>query len=409
MHLPIECFALPILYIAVQTVRLSLRCCQLTNKIAHILKKNKRLLTIIIHIAVWGCFFLLPYIFRPQGKEMPAHISNRFIALFTTNGIYLLFFYYLNTLVLLPKLLFQKKWLWYAASIVACLIVFMYVPREIANLIVPPEDFQFKMDAFKPQNHVIDTLKQWQQMRPRGGVMHGGSSRFIFFPGSNAIFFLVFLISTCISVTQQWLKSEQTKKEVETEKLNTELSFLKSQVNPHFFFNTLNNIYALAVVGSDKTAPSIMKLSAIMRYILTDTQSDTVPLENEVNFVTNFIDLQRVRLTDKVTVAFTTEGNISNQQIAPLLFIPFIENAFKYGVSTKENSIIKITIKATDSEVHLFTSNTIVKADNGILDNTGIGINNVKRRLDLLYPDKYNLLITHDNTQFFVTLVITIK
>jgi len=373
-----------------------------------ILKNNKKILTIVIHTAVWGCFFLLPFIFRPQGKDVPIGVSNRFIAVFATNSIYLVTFYYFNTLVLLPKLLFQKKWLLYALSIVGCLIVFMYVPREIANLIVPPEDFPFKMESFKPQNHIADSLNQWK-MRPRnGGGMRGGS-RFIFFPGSNAIFFLVFLISTCISVTQQWLKSEQTKKEVETEKLNTELSFLKSQVNPHFFFNTLNNIYSLAVVGSEKTAPAIMKLSAIMRYILTDTQNDTVPLENEVNFINNFIDLQRVRLTDKVVVAFITEGTIANQQIAPLLFISFVENAFKYGVSTKENSTISITIKATDSSIHLYTTNTIVKADNGILDTTGIGINNVKRRLDLLYPDKHNLVITNDGNQFFVTLDITIK
>jgi two-component system LytT family sensor kinase len=372
------------------------------------LKKHKKLLTIVIHTAVWVCFFLLPFIFRPQGREIPMNISNRFIAIFTTNGIFLVAFYYFNTLVLLPKLLFQKRWLWYAVSIVACLVIFMYVPREIANLIVPPEDFSFKMEAFKQKEQIVDTLKQWK-MRPRYGGGMRGSSRFIFFPGSNALFFLVFLISTCISVIQQWLKSEETKKEVETEKLNTELSFLKSQVNPHFFFNTLNNIYSLAVVGSEKTAPAIMKLSAIMRYILTDTQSDTVPLENEVNFINNFIDLQRVRLTDKVVVAFITEGTIANQQIAPLLFIPFVENAFKYGVSTKENSVISITIKATETAVNLYTTNTIVKADNGILDTTGIGINNVKRRLDLLYPDKHNLVIANDGNQFFVTLDISIK
>lgn len=374
------------------------------------MKNNKKVVVSIIHIAVWGCFFLLPFIFRPQGRDVPINISNRFIAVFTTNGIYLVAFYYFNTLVLLPKLLFQKKWLLYAVSIVACLVVFMYIPREIANLIVPPEDFSLKMEAFKQQQGaIIDTAKQWQQMHPRGGGGMRGGSRFIFFPGSNAIFFLVFLISTCITVTQQWLKSEQTKKEVETEKLNTELSFLKSQVNPHFFFNTLNNIYSLAVVGSEKTAPAIMKLSAIMRYILTDTQNNTVPLENEVNFINNFIDLQRVRLTDKVLVSFVTEGNIANQQIAPLLFISFVENAFKYGVSTKENSVISITVKATDDTVHLYTTNTIVKADNGILDTTGIGLNNVKRRLDLLYPDKHNLVITNDGKQFFVTLDISIK
>lgn len=381
-----------------------------------ILKKHKKLLTIIIHIAVWGSFFLLPYIFKPQGRsEIPSSISNRFIAVFTTNGICFVVFYYLNTLLLLPKLLFQKKWLWYAISIIGCFVFFMYVPREIANYFVAPEDYAFEIEKIRVQKKVIldslnsikDTVNHFKN-RYHGGTMRGGS-RFIFFPGSNAIFFLVFLISICISVTQQWLKAEQTTKEIETEKLNTELSFLKSQVNPHFFFNTLNNIYSLAVVGSDKTAPAIMKLSAIMRYILTDTQNDTVPLENEVNFINNFIDLQRVRLTDKVTVSFITTGNISNQQVAPLLFIPFIENAFKYGVSTKENAVISITISANNNTVQLKTSNTIVKGDNGILDTTGIGINNVKRRLDLLYANMHNLHITNDETTFFVTLDITTK
>ncbi len=380
------------------------------------MKKHKKLLTIIIHIAVWGSFFLLPYIFRPQGKgDIPTSVSNRFIAVFTTNVICLIAFYYLNTLVLLPKLLFKRRWILYILSIVTCTLFFTYVPREIANVFVAPEDFAYKIEKIKEQQKLIDdTLKtikdtaNFVKNRYHSGSIRG-ASRFIFFPGSNAIFFLVFLISICISVTQQWLKVEQTKKEIETEKLNTELSFLKSQINPHFFFNTLNNIYSLAVVGSDKTAPAIMKLSAIMRYILTDTQNDTVPLENEVNFINNFIDLQRVRLTDKVTVSFVTEGNISNHQVAPLLFIPFVENAFKYGVSTKERSLISITITATTNIVQLKTSNTIVRADNGILDTTGIGINNVKRRLDLLYADKYTLHITNNETTFFVTLDITTK
>ena len=373
------------------------------------MKKHKKLLTVIIHIAVWGSFFLLPYIFRPQGRgDIPASISNRFIAVFTTNVVCLIAFFYLNTLILLPNLLFKRKWFLYLVSIVACFVFFMFVPREIANVFVAPEDVLAKFEVIHGQNKqaIIDTLQYWK-MRQRGGIK--GHSRYIFFPGSNAIFFLVFLISICISVTQQWLKAEQTTKEIETEKLNTELSFLKSQVNPHFFFNTLNNIYSLAVVGSDKTAPAIMKLSAIMRYILTDTQNDFVPLENEVNFINNFIDLQRVRLTDKVTVSFITEGNISHHQVAPLLFIPFVENAFKYGVSTKETSTINITITATNSGVQLKTSNTIVKADNGILDTTGIGITNVKRRLDLLYADKHTLQITNNETTFFVTLDITTK
>jgi two-component system LytT family sensor kinase len=170
---------------------------------------------------------------------------------------------------------------------------------------------------------------------------------------NTVLFLLIFTVGTCISVIQRWLKTEQNRKTTENEKLNTELSFLKSQVNPHFFFNTLNNIYSLAVVRSEKTAPAVMKLSAIMRYILTETQRDLVPLSNEVDFIHNFIDLQKVRLTDKVILNFSAKGNADNLLVAPLLFIPFVENAFKYGVSTKESSNINIEIK-TEGNKDLF-------------------------------------------------------
>ena len=205
------------------------------------------------------------------------------------------------------------------------------------------------------------------------------------------------------------MKAERTKKDIETEKLNTELSFLKSQVNPHFFFNTLNNIYSLAVVQSDQTAPAVMKLSSIMRYILTETQTNLVPLQNEVDFITNFIDLQLVRLTDKVQVIFNADGDIDNKQIAPLLFIPFVENAFKYGVSTKEKTAINITLVTKENNVAFTVTNTIVKADKGIIETTGIGINNVKRRLELLYPGKHTLQVSEENNQFIVHLDINLK
>jgi sensor histidine kinase YesM len=232
---------------------------------------------------------------------------------------------------------------------------------------------------------------------------------FPFFQGSYAIFMLVFTIGTCIAVMQRWLLAEQTKKEVETEKLNTELSFLKSQINPHFFFNNLNNIYSLAVTGSSQTASAVMRLSSIMRYLLSDTQSDKVPLENEINFIKNYIDLQSVRITDKVKVTLLVEGDANNLQIAPLLFIPFIENAFKYGVSAKESSDIFFKIEAKDNTVLFVGKNNIIKSENAIHETTGIGINNVKRRLELLYPDKYSLQVLQSEKTFSVQLYISLK
>ncbi|HEX3024539.1 MAG TPA: sensor histidine kinase [Chitinophagaceae bacterium] len=205
---------------------------------------------------------------------------------------------------------------------------------------------------------------------------------------------------------QEWKKIEDNKEQIEREKINTELSFLKSQINPHFFFNTLNNIYSLAITESKDTASAVMKLSSIMRYVLTDTQNNKVPLQSEVDFITNYIDLQLVRLTDKVKVDFLTGGVLENKQIAPLLFIPFIENAFKYGISTKDESAIEIKLVAKNEAVHFSVINTIVKSGNIIKDTTGIGINNVKRRLELLYQHKHKLTTAENNNQFIVHLDI---
>ena len=324
-------------------------------------------------------------------------MSNHMMASIICNNIFLILFYYLNTQVLIPRLLAKEKWFWYIFSIIASLFFFLYVPRQIAALIAEPEIYNL-------QNREYIKNPSFQGKPHYSGIPR--RSRPLADPYNTVLFLLIFTVGTCISVIQRWLKTEQNRKETENEKLNTELSFLKSQVNPHFFFNTLNNIYSLAVVRSEKTAPAVMKLSSIMRYILTETQRDFVPLQNEVDFIHNFIDLQKVRLTDKVSLHFSAEGDIDTLLVAPLLFIPFVENAFKYGVSTKESSNIHITIK-TEGHTILFTAvNYIVPSENNLMENTGIGINNVKRRLELMYPGKHQLSTTENDNYYTVHLEI---
>ena len=309
------------------------------------------------------------------------------------NNIFLVFFYYLNTLLLIPKLLVQEKWLLYFLSLIACLIFFLFIPRQIAIHIVPAEIINPTIEL---PNSANSTHQRFMRSRRRSGNDYF----------NTAIFLLVMTIGTCITIIRRWLDTEQHRKETENEKLNTELSFLKSQVNPHFFFNTLNNIYSLAIVRSEKTAPAVMKLSSIMRYILSETEQNLVPLQNEIDFLHNYIDLQQVRLTEKVTVDFTIEGNTGELLIAPLIFIPFVENAFKYGVSTKEKSSIVIHIKSEGNNIHFTSSNFIVQSENNLMENTGIGINNVKRRLALLYADKHQLAVSEQNGYYLVTLNI---
>jgi hypothetical protein len=324
-------------------------------------------------------------------------LSNHQLANIICNNVFLVLFYYFNTTILIPKLLVKEKWLLYISSIVVCLFVFLYLPRQIASMIAEPE-------LFNPQNREFIRNPDYKGKPHFTGMMRRRSP--VADPYNTVLFLLIFTVGTSISVIQRWLRTEQNRKETENEKLNTELSFLKSQVNPHFFFNTLNNIYSLAIVKSEHTAPAIMKLSSIMRYILTETQHDLVPLSNEVDFTKNFIELQKVRLTDKVTLAFSLDGDTENILVAPLLFIPFVENAFKYGVSTKEASRIAIEIRTDKNIVYFRSENSIVVTDNRLLENTGIGINNVKRRLELMYPDKHRLVTEIKDNVYIVNLDI---
>jgi len=228
--------------------------------------------------------------------------------------------------------------------------------------------------------------------------------------GSLAIFSMVFAVSTGLRVSSQWFLTEQKNKEIENEKLKTELSFLKSQINPHFLFNTLNNIYSLAADGSKHTAEAVMKLSSIMRYVLTEAKNDEVPVEKEIHFIRHYIELQKLRLTEKSPVDFSIDGDPVGKKISPLLFLPFVENAFKYGISTRELSPIIIVMQLQQDQIIFNIKNN--KHKSSLLrsaENTGIGINNSRRRLELLYHNKYVLDITNNDSVYIVNLKIDIQ
>jgi LytS/YehU family sensor histidine kinase len=291
---------------------------------------------------------------------------------------------------------------------------FSFLPRQLAlwlnNTTETKIRTEFRADLKKvdsaQQNHTEYKTGENKTIATKTPLPKHRSNRY--FPGSYAIFLLVFAVGISISVLQQWLKVERTKEKIEKEMLQTELSFLKTQINPHFFFNTLNNIYSLAIIGSDKTPSAILKLSAIMRYILTETKNDWVPLQSEIDFLNDYIALQKVRLTESVTLTFKVEGNIQQQRIAPLILIPFVENAFKYGVSTIESTFIHIVLSVQNNIITFSVLNKIATNEgNTLTETTGIGIKNVERRLALLYPNKHELLIKKEKDMFRVVLTIT--
>jgi len=236
---------------------------------------------------------------------------------------------------------------------------------------------------------------------------------FGFFHFTNAIIFLAMLgIAIAYFFSKEWIKSDLLRKQIEAHQLSTEIKFLKSQVNPHFLFNTLNNLFSMAQAkGNDELADGISKLSGMMRYMIYESNAETVPLKKEIDYINSCIALNKLRYADhEAIVDFRYSEPIPDLYIAPMLFIPFVENAFKHGVTINTTSFIDISITVQDKELLFTCSNKNHSPVKKMQDEkSGIGLENVKRRLDLLYPGKHNLDIKNDGDKFRVALKIELS
>jgi len=219
------------------------------------------------------------------------------------------------------------------------------------------------------------------------------------------IFMMIMGLSIATSTVERWQTAESKVVKAEAEKVTAELSFLKAQINPHFLFNTLNNIYTQSVINSEHTSESIMKLSNIMRYVTDDVTQDFVLLKDEIDCVRDFIELQRLRLGADAEISFQVTGKPEGKKIAPLIFMTFIENAFKYGVTKKEKTIISINLSIGVDKIDFSCQNTIY-AHKSNLERSGIGIANTRQRLTHLYPQQHSLSIKNTGEMFTVNLCV---
>jgi LytS/YehU family sensor histidine kinase len=218
---------------------------------------------------------------------------------------------------------------------------------------------------------------------------------------------LVTGISLGLKFSDRYTEQEKRRKEIEKEQLNTELAFLKNQINPHFFFNTLNNIYSLVQTNVNDGQKAILQLSKLMRYLLYETDKECVPISREIDFMKIYIELMRLRLTPKIDLQVSFPDSYPDVKISPLIFLPFIENAFKHGISNRTFSFIHIGMNVTNSETEFTCSNSLAAGNGLSLDGgSGIGLENVKKRLSLLYPDRHKLTIDNDEKVFAVKLII---
>jgi two-component system, LytTR family, sensor kinase len=231
------------------------------------------------------------------------------------------------------------------------------------------------------------------------------------------VIILAFLVIEGIAIgyffLKEWAKSELIQTQLEANQLSTEIKFLKSQINPHFLFNTLNNLFSMAQgKGNDELADGISKLSGMMRYMLYDSNEESVPLSKEITYLEECITLNKLRYADEeVIITFDQAGEFADIRIAPMLFIPFVENAFKHGVAIGQRAAIQIAIVVFSSKKLIFNC---VNTDYSIIrkmemEISGIGLENVKRRLELVYPGKHRLIINKEEGKFMVKLEIDLS
>ncbi|GGC13322.1 sensor histidine kinase [Dyadobacter sediminis] len=329
----------------------------------------------VLHLLGWS-FLVMFLMWQPLSWQIQFPMS--FWIKQTVLFALLITIFYLNYYFWFPRFLSKNRYVRFILLNIVSVIMLAVVIEQVKILINHGE----QMDrAFRIAREANGDKKQHDKLD--------------YFALLTAL--MIIGLSTSIAAVRSTQLDKQYRQNLEKEKINSELSFLKAQINPHFFFNTLNNIYALTVIDVEAAREALHKLSRMMRYVLYETQHGTVLLSQEIAFAQDYIQLMQLRLTDKVTVHLDPPSPLHDVSIAPMLFLPFIENAFKHGVSAVQPSRIDIQIRQDHHKIHVEVRNTLFTDKRAILDESnGIGLVNTQRRLDLLYPGKYQLEVTEN-------------
>ncbi len=347
-------------------------------------KLNWKLRPVLLHIFFWICFLALPLLLGPNSasnnpRETDRHFQwNMFFVVF---GLFNIPLFYFNTEFLLRKILKKRGVLIYIILLVISLLVMLWFHEELFKWFFP-------------------------EMANGGGQRGNGFRR-----GTSLriIFQLLFIVA--IGISYRFLSDNMTdqevKKEEENERLKSELSFLRSQISPHFMFNVLNSIVSLSRRKPEMVEPVVIKLSELMRYMIYETSDSKVSIDKEFSYLESYIELQRLRFGNDIKIDFKHNLSSSPSSIEPMLLIPFVENAFKHGVGMVQNPSIDIELNDDKKSLFFSVRNQVSKQNSEIKDeSSGIGLANVRRRLELLYPDQHELKIDEKEDSYLVELTI---
>jgi hypothetical protein len=352
-----------------------------------------------LHLLGWVVFIFLPFLVFPFStfNENP-HFKGLFLTKLMEDGLLIVFFY-LNLQIFTPILLTKKKVIPFLGALTLGLLACLLIPELLLRF------FVFEPSPILPPPQPMGNMNMPNMAVPP--------------PPNNMIFphqistFLSFsfvaLVSSMLALVRDRLREREEKQQIQIEKVAAELAVLKLQISPHFLFNTLNNIRWLTRQKSDKAEDAVVKLSQLLRYVIYQSHQEKVPLSQEISHLQHYIDLQKMRLNEKDHVTFICEGAIEKYQIEPLLFIPFVENAFKYGLHSQHKSEIVVGMRVSENTLLFFAENPIFENNLPKEGESGVGIQNVKRRLALHYPHRHVLQIENKQTIFRVELLLQLN
>ena len=333
---------------------------------------------VLIHVMVWAVFFLHPLFFtggRDTGLTWYEYLR------FITVPLSFMAVFYANYFVLISRFIPNKKILNFFLFNFLLVVAVMAAVHIVFHYVLPPG----KMGP--PHRPWMDTVR--------------------FFAGNFVIYMLIVAASVAIKMTSWWYKEESARKEMEHRKTEAELQNLKNQINPHFLFNTLNNIYSLIQSDSAKAQKVVHDLSSLLRYVLYESSMPYVPVRAEMEFLRDYVELMRIRLPRNVNFSVSFPDSASDRPIAPLLFIPLVENAFKHGTGGMD-SFISIGISEDDNSVACSIENSYYpKSVTDDRTGSGIGISNLLKRLEMIYPGRYSFEYGHDGNVYRAVLSIS--
>jgi two-component system LytT family sensor kinase len=340
---------------------------------------SKKWVIILLHSVCWVALFSLPFILtssnnQQQHSNQPRPHNDNFIYFYILTSLTWIAFFYLNAFFLISKLLYQKKYWQFALAQIFSLAAIILLHRILFYFIVEKKEFILSNALFN-------------------------------------IFPFLFIIACSLTYRMVLSKIDSDKliQQKENENLKTELSFLRSQVSPHFMFNVLNNMVALARKKSELLEPSLIKLSSLMRYMLYEADETKVSLDKEIEYLQSYIDLQQQRFGKNVCIRTSLNDTDNNYVIEPMLLIPFVENSFKHGTGLVEKAQIDIELKAKNNILNFVVRNRYNPGTEEEKDKTsGIGLANVERRLNLLYGKNHTLLINRKDGWFTISLQLNL-